>query len=91
MQSFTRTTFLIAGLLAAVTSIGVYGATAGNSVAFDRPAALQADSQHTSHEEARNVSEVKSTRAVRIVGPRFFPDNGDIKLRGASESLALAD
>lgn len=83
MRLFTRTTFFTAGLLAAVTSLGVYGATAGNGIVPDHPAGLHAESDRPAEEAAVRVTNVKNTAVIRVVGPRFFPDNGDIKLHGA--------
>ncbi|MBZ5758857.1 hypothetical protein LAV84_00425 [Rhizobium sp. VS19-DR104.2] len=76
MKTFPKTTVTILGLLAAVTTVGVYGASAGGSVALERPKTVQADTSVSGKED-------RPGRVVRIVGPQFFPDNGDIKLHGA--------
>ncbi|MBO9099221.1 MULTISPECIES: hypothetical protein [unclassified Rhizobium] len=76
MNTFSKTTVVILGLLAAVTTVGVYGASAGGSVALERPTTAQADT-------SLSGNEARPSRVVRIVGPQFFPDNGDIKLHGA--------
>ncbi len=76
MKTFPKTTFIILGLIAAVTSVGVYGASAGGSAVLERPTTVQADTSVSGNESRPN-------RVVRVVGPQFFPDNGDIKLHGA--------
>ena len=78
MRFFPQKTMAIVALLSAVTTIGVYGAMAGGSATLARPAMPQADI-------GTITSETKGNKVVRIVGPQFFPDNGDIKLFGAAE------
>jgi hypothetical protein len=79
MTFFPKKTMLITGLIAAVTTIGVYSATAGSGLTSERPAMLRANSP---------TVEPRSNKVIRIVGPRFLPDNGDIKLLGAARERA---
>jgi hypothetical protein len=80
MLFFPKKTILTAGLLSAVTMVGVYSATAGGSALGQRP------SLATAHVAAKVES--RNDKVVRIVGPPFFPDNGDIKLLGAAKERA---
>lgn len=81
MTSFPKKTALILGLMGAVTTIGVYSATANSVGALERPALLQGTT------ESPNI-EAGQKRVIRIVGPQFLPDNGDVKLLGAAAERA---
>lgn len=78
MPYFPKKTMLAVGFIAAVTTLGVYSATAGMGGAIERP--LQSDT--------RPSVEAKGNRVIRIVGPQFLPDNGSIKLWGAAAERA---
>jgi hypothetical protein len=81
MQFFAKKTILIASLVAAVTTVGVYTATAGGTAMLQRPVPRQT-------EKAAFKVETRSSKVIRIVGPQFLPDNGNIKLLGAAEERA---
>lgn len=81
MRFFAKKTMLVMGLVATVTTIGVYHATAGSAAMSERPAML--------HPESGLASVgMKGNRPIRTVGPSFFPDNGNVKLLGAAAERA---
>lgn len=78
MKTLLKAPLVIMGLIAAVTTAGVYSAAASNGAAEPQPKTLQVDAGPASED-------AHADKVVRVVGPRFFPDNGNIKLHGAAD------
>ncbi len=78
MKTLLKAPLAIIGLMAAITTAGVYGAAASNGAAEPQAKTLQADAGQPN-------DDARANKVVRVVGPRFFPDNGNIKLHGAAE------